>query len=851
MKKINYFMVILFFLSLFLSVVISYPVLADDDGVNILKKEDMENFEKITFYETDKSNMIDCDMGGVSTSSVGGYEFLTKQVLMPTDSGSIRVEYGQIGKYKDREISAVVTYSDFEKKDSSYGQRDGRYLAIPYSFTNISFYDGDSLTEDVVFYYSDDPEKTPIDMTNAYLVINELNIDEYAGAKSGQKLYKAENSRLHSKIEGGIVCCGNGVLSKDDYSIENADDHRYQEEGIYYYDDPENPLYHINSVLFELKGDHNSFYIEDKRRGGGFGIKWALELNTLNIRYNINTHVVNGTITPSENGIKYDSDRTISYQPSEGYELESITVDGEEKDIKTYTDEYTFDHIYEDHEITVVYRPPYRSVLTEVINGTISPSENMIPSGSDKKIDYTPNEGYILDKIEVDEKETDITENRNSYVFSDIRTDHKIKVTYTKPDEPVKKVEDNNGNDINGNYVSVGDILTYKITYKNTLSRKSNIEITDTIPEGTEFYSVEGGTLSGNKVIWKLNTDPYEEGYVRMKVKVSDGSKGKNISNYAIQTIDDQTIMSNTVSNLIPEDPKKTVTDLNGKDINNTFITTGQEFIYKISLKNISKQSEMFEIRDKIPSGLEFISADNGGKNSKGEVIWNINIGPEEEKDVSFKVKAVSEGVTCSNQARVTVNGIKSVTNKVENWILEKPKKDVKQNGISVEGHSISPGEQITYQILVKNPSTGYADIRITDEISDYLEVKNIQDGGKMENDRIVWDLKKIKAKESVTVSFTATVKEDDEEHTIENTAEISIGNNNLKTNKTTIKVPAVKILKVLGERKAPVYVSGNTAGVLGVRDVKTGDRSLIIVMILLAMCAAAGIEFIKIRRLK
>ena len=52
--------------------------------------------------------------------------------------------------------------------------------------------------------------------------------------------------------------------------------------------------------------------------------------------------------------------------------------------------------------------------------------------------------------------------------------------------------------------------------------------------------------------------------------------------------------------------------------------------------------------------------------------------------------------------------------------------------------------------------------------------------------------------------------------------------------------------------QKAPeeiIYETSDTAGVLGERKVGTGDRTNIIVFILIAMCAAAGIEAIKMRQ--
>lgn len=735
MKGKAYSVYFLFLFSFVLSVLLTCPVLADEGDAEVLTAEDMAGFEKLTFYNRKENNLIRSVPDHVLPSDDNAYSFLSEQVLVPTGSGSVQVEYEKIGRYKDREISVRLTFTGFELKDDEYKTRDGRYLAVPYSFTDVFFYDGDSLIEKAEFYYTDDPEKEAIDMTDAFLVINELNTDEYAGAASGEKIYLSEGSQLEKKTTGnGIVCYGNGPESLDDDSYDGSRARKYcSPEGVYYYDSRDCGIYHVNSVMFRLSGTANSIYIEDKKRGGGYGIKWTLDLNTLHIKYNIYTEVINGTISPSMNNIIYNSDRTVAYQPDENHILESVTVDGEAADITTYPEAYTFTNITQDHHISVVYLPPYKSITTEVVNGTITPSDYEAELGSEKEIVYSAEEGYLLDSIEVDGIKTDIREHGASFLFSNIQADHHIKVVYVKPDDPIK-----------------------------------------------------------------------------------------------------------------------TVTDPSGRAIDRTFVTTGQEMIYSISFKNNTSVARTYTIKDTLPSGVEYVSADNGGVLSKGEIIWTVNASAGEEKKVSFRVKAVSEGSSCVNRAYVAVNGIESVTNKVENWVLEKPGKEVKQNGISIDGRNISGGELVTYYITVKNPASVNADIRITDSIPEYLEVKSVSNGGKKENKTLIWELLSVRANESITVSFTAEVQGGEDTREIKNTADVFFGDKHMKTNETLIKVPAVKKLTVLGEKKAPeeiIYETSDNTGVLGERKVGTGDSSKILVFILIAMCAAAGIEVIKMRQ--
>ena len=312
--------------------------------------------------------------------------------------------------------------------------------------------------------------------------------------------------------------------------------------------------------------------------------------------------------------------------------------------------------------------------------------------------------------------------------------------------------------------------------------------------------------------------------------------------------------MSNTVENPVPADPVKKVKDTDGKDINGTFISKDQEIVYYISFKNTASLEKEVQIKDKIPDGMSFVSADNGGSEKNNEVTWKMNFKPGEEKQVSFRVKAGSEGKTYINQAGVIIDGINITTNKVENWVPVKPKKEVKQNGISADGKDISDGETVTYYITVKNTSSKPADIRVEDQVSKYLEIKSMSDDGKNDNNLITWKLKAVPAGETKIVSFTAKAKGEDESHKVPNTAYMTIGEEKLETNEVNIRIPAVKRLEVLGEKMTPVIeqqaVSPNS-GVLGERIVPTGDGSNIIALILVAMCALAGIVIVRIKNVQ
>ena len=80
----------------------------------------------------------------------------------------------------------------------------------------------------------------------------------------------------------------------------------------------------------------------------------------------------------------------------------------------------------------VTVKVPVHKIETEVVNGTITPTEINIPEGEDRTISYSPNTGYYLKSITVDGVDVSITDYTDDYSFENITADHKIKVVYAK-----------------------------------------------------------------------------------------------------------------------------------------------------------------------------------------------------------------------------------------------------------------------------------------------------------------------------------------------------------------------------------------------------------------------------------
>lgn len=82
---------------------------------------------------------------------------------------------------------------------------------------------------------------------------------------------------------------------------------------------------------------------------------YTIDVQFRRIEYQIDTEVVNGTIDPGSI-VGEGEDKTITYEPDEGYELEKITVNGKVVDAEEYPDQYDFRDVHDNHHIQVVYR---------------------------------------------------------------------------------------------------------------------------------------------------------------------------------------------------------------------------------------------------------------------------------------------------------------------------------------------------------------------------------------------------------------------------------------------------------------------------------------------------------------
>ncbi len=157
-----------------------------------------------------------------------------------------------------------------------------------------------------------------------------------------------------------------------------------------------------------------------------------------------------GSISPSGTvKVEYGSNKTFTITPNEGYEIQSVTVDGADKGKVT---SYTFNDVKEAHTISATFVKKTFSITASAgSGGSISPSgTSTVSYGDSKSFTITPANGYKVDRVIVDGANKGAL---TSYTFSNIKAAHSISVSFVpsgEVDMGTPDVTDSDGGHVNG-----------------------------------------------------------------------------------------------------------------------------------------------------------------------------------------------------------------------------------------------------------------------------------------------------------------------------------------------------------------------------------------------------------------
>lgn len=328
---------------------------------------------------------------------------------------------------------------------------------------------------------------------------------------------------------------------------------------------------------------------------------------------------------------------------------------------------------------------------------------------------------------------------------------------------------------IDGKSVSVGEVIEYTITYTNGYNETMDVEIVDTIPNGTALVegSADDGVVNGNQITWNISVPAGETKTVSFKVTVNAG--GADITNQATVKDEYNTYKTNETKNYTYE-----------KSATANDVEIGDEVGYSVQYTNKTNDTVNVVITDTLDAGLTYIdgTATNGGVYSNGVITWTVNnVAPGATVTVSFDaIVNANAGDEINNTVVIKENDVEIKTNTVTVKVL-KPELKLEKTQVDGKGNKVTEkvtaevGDKFTYYITVSNLGDGVANkVTIKDIVPAGLIIleDTVSNLGTVSNGVIIWNIDEIEAGESVTVSFQVEIPTVTEDTVFENTATVA-----------------------------------------------------------------------------
>ena len=306
---------------------------------------------------------------------------------------------------------------------------------------------------------------------------------------------------------------------------------------------------------------------------------------------------------------------------------------------------------------------------------------------------------------------------------------------------------------------------------------------------GTYVYTITENTENqGDNAITHWDDSEYT---VTVNVK-DNGAGALEVESCTVKKSGDEgNSNSITFTNTYEADPNptKTVTDESRNNIDNTLVSPGQKLTYTIHWVNNAVDatgkytSAEITVTDTVPANTTFASADNGGTlGEDNKVTWKFNANPNTEGTVSFTVK-VNESISGEN-GEINNSALvgNRTTNITHNYL---PGKTADKDANT----TLKVGDELTYTIKYKNLEDAPATVTVTDAVPAGTEFVSADNDGVYANGTVTWNLADVASGTEGSVSFTVRVTMDAVGKSIENQAEVKIGDHNpVTTTKTENK---------------------------------------------------------------
>lgn len=242
------------------------------------------------------------------------------------------------------------------------------------------------------------------------------------------------------------------------------------------------------------------------------------------IHYSVKTScTTGGSVSASSYNVLYGGEVKFTVTPAEGYEIESIILNGTDITSSFNNGSYTLKGVTADQELYVIFKPQVFVVhISCGSNGIVSADSESVVYGQAVSFTITPNEGYMIDEVLYNGADVTNKVKNGKYAVAKVQGEIYLSVTFKIAEFNISVVSGTGGSVASTDqFVSYGENVTFTITPDEGKKIKSvilnGVDITNDVTNGQyTVYNIK------DHVVLTV-TFSYED--VAMQISCSQGCK--------------------------------------------------------------------------------------------------------------------------------------------------------------------------------------------------------------------------------------------------------------------------------------------------------------------------------------
>ena len=314
--------------------------------------------------------------------------------------------------------------------------------------------------------------------------------------------------------------------------------------------------------------------------------------------------------------------------------------------------------------------------------------------------------------------------------------------------------------EVNTTKVSVGDLVKFTITVKNTgLSNATNVVVTDRLDSAFRFNSTnceEYCSVNGQKITWTV--PKLENGtsiVIELVVRITTNGTFSNVA--SVNSTENTTNVPSNIAN-VTVGPKVNLTVVKTANVTQN-LHVGDLVNFTITVTNHGPSNATnVEIVDELNNSFGFISAHGNKRPVNAKVTWTIpKIANGNSASVWIVVRILANG-TLSNVA--AVNSTENATAKNGTNITVKPQVSLNITK-TANATKISVGDLVKFIITVKNNGLSNAtNVIVTDTLHPAFKFNstNYSQYCSVDGQKITWTVPRLENGTSIVIELVVKV---------------------------------------------------------------------------------------------